>query len=102
MQGQADTLRENNLTTTLSAIVTQVLPGGNLVVEGAKSVLVNSESQTVKIRGIVRRADITTNNLVRSDRIANLELQVNGRGVVADSIKRPNLLYRILLGVLPF
>jgi hypothetical protein len=39
---------------------------------------------------------------VRSDRLANLEIHVNGKGVVGDAIRRPHFLYRLLLGLLPF
>ena len=53
-------------------------------------------------RGIVRPVDLTTANVVPSDRIAEMEIQVNGKGVVADSVRRPFILYRLILGLLPF
>jgi flagellar L-ring protein precursor FlgH len=90
------------LSTVLTARVTNVLANGNLVIEGAKAVTVNSETQRVIVRGIVRPFDLTTNNAVRSDQIAMLEVSVAGRGVIGDAVRRPNILYRILLGVLPF
>jgi len=102
LQGQGSTSRENNTVTTLSARVTHVLPNGAMIITGEKSVTINSEVQTVRVRGLIRREDISAANTVVSDRIAELEMTVNGRGVVADSIKRPFILYRILLGLLPF
>jgi len=102
LQGQGETSRENNLTATLSARVTHVLPSGNLVVEGIKNVTVNSEIQLVSVRGIVRVADISASNLVRSERLSDLEIRINGQGVVGDAIKRPFILYRLLMGFLPF
>jgi flagellar L-ring protein precursor FlgH len=102
LDGQGRTTRETALTTTLSAVVTGVLPNGTLVIEGAKTVQVNSEQQLVQVRGLVRPYDLTPGNLVRSDRIANLEIRINGKGVVTDSVRRPFFLYRILLGLLPF
>lgn len=102
LQGQGETSRESALTTTLSARVIQVLPNGYLVVEGVKDISVNSERQWVSVRGVVRPTDLNTDNSVASDRIANLEIRVNGKGVVADAVKRPFILYRILLGLLPF
>lgn len=102
LDGQGRTTRETVLTTTLSAVVTGVLPNGALVIEGAKTVQVNSEQQLVQVRGLVRPYDLTPGNVVRSDRIANLEVRINGKGVVADSVRRPFFLYRILLGLLPF
>ena len=54
LQSQGKTSRDSALTTTLTAQVTQVLPNGNLVIQGQKEINVNSEHQTVTIRGIVR------------------------------------------------
>ena len=102
LEGQGTTTRETLLRTTLTARVTHVLPNGNLVVEGVKSVRVNSEMQTVSVRGVVRPVDVSPGNAVYSDQLSMLEVAVNGRGVVADAIRRPNFLYRLLLGILPF
>lgn len=102
LKSQGSTGRESTLTTTLTARVSKVLPNGTLVIEAEKDIAVNSERQQVKIRGVIRRFDISTANTVRSDRIANLEVTVNGKGVVGDAIRRPNIVYRILNGILPF
>jgi flagellar L-ring protein precursor FlgH len=102
LQGQGETSRETVLTTTLSARVTHVLPNGYVVLEGFKDVMINSERQVVTVRGVARWNDIGPANQVRSDRLANLEVRVQGKGVVEDAIRRPNFLYRLLLGILPF
>jgi flagellar L-ring protein precursor FlgH len=102
LNGTGTTSRQTTLSTTLTARITDVLPNGNLVVEGTKSVLVNSENQVVTVRGVVRPTDLSNSNVVQSDNIAEMELKINGKGVVNDSIHRPNFLYRLLLGVLPF
>jgi flagellar L-ring protein precursor FlgH len=102
LDGQGETVRETLLTTALTARVTNVLPNGNLVIEGSKAVTVNSETQKVIVRGIVRPFDLSTENAVRTDQIAMLEVSVAGRGVIGDAVRRPNFLYRLLLGVLPF
>ena len=102
IQGQGTTSRTSTLSTTLTATVIDVLPNGNLVVQGQKEILVNSERQVVTVRGIVRPTDLSPTNEVLSDRLAQLEVLVNGRGVVGDSIKRPFFLYRLLLGLIPF
>jgi flagellar L-ring protein precursor FlgH len=102
LQGQGETSRETVLTTTLSARVTHVLPNGYVVLEGFKDVMINSERQVVTVRGIARWNDIGPGNQVRSDRLGNLEVRVQGKGVVEDAIRRPNFLYRLLLGILPF
>jgi flagellar L-ring protein precursor FlgH len=102
LDGGGETSRETLLRTTLSARVTHVLPNGDLVVHGVKTVRVNSEAQTVEVRGIVRPYDISPANTVISDQLSFLEVSVDGKGVVNDAVRRPNFLYRLLLGVLPF
>jgi flagellar L-ring protein FlgH len=102
LQGQGATTRQTTLTTTLSARVTNVLPNGYLVVEGHKDTMINSERQIVAVRGVIRPSDLGPGNTIPSDRLAQLELRINGKGVVGDAIRRPNILYRILLGILPF
>ena len=102
LDGEGTTSRQTNFTTTLAARVTHVLPNGNLVVEGAKDIQVNSERQTVLVRGVIRPADLDTTNTVRSDHMAQVEVRINGKGVVNDVARRPNIVYRILMGILPF
>lgn len=86
----------------MSARVTHVLPNGYLVLEGTKNVVVNSEHQVVTVRGVIRPADLTTGNVITSNQLAQMEIKIDGKGVVNDAIRRPNILYRILLGLLPF
>jgi flagellar L-ring protein precursor FlgH len=102
LQGQGTTSRGSTLTTTVTAEVTDVLPNGNLVIQGQKEISVNSEKQVITVRGIIRPDDLSPANSIPSDRIARMEVRVNGRGVVNDAVKRPFILYRILLGLLPF
>ncbi|HYP09268.1 MAG TPA: flagellar basal body L-ring protein FlgH [Bryobacteraceae bacterium] len=102
LDGQGETVRETVLSTVLAARVTNVLPNGNLVIEGEKAVTVNAETQRVLVRGIVRPVDLSTGNAVRSDQIAMMEVSVAGRGVIGDAVRRPHFLYRLLLGLLPF
>jgi flagellar L-ring protein precursor FlgH len=102
LQGTGETSRGAVLTANLTARVTNVLPNGYLVIEGTKRVQVSSENQVVTVRGVIRPVDLDPTNTVPSNRIAQMEIQVNGKGVIGDSIHRPNILYRILLGILPF
>jgi flagellar L-ring protein FlgH len=102
LQGTGETSRGAVLTANLSARVTHVLPNGYLVIEGTKRVQVSSENQVVTVRGVIRPVDLDPTNSIASNRIAQMEIQVNGKGVIGDSIHRPNILYRILLGILPF
>jgi flagellar L-ring protein precursor FlgH len=102
LSGQGTTSRVTTLSTTLTARVVHVLPNGALVVEGSKDVQINAERQTITVRGVVRPSDIDAGNSVQSNRLGQMEVRVNGKGVVGDAIKRPFVLYRILLGLLPF
>ena len=102
LNGQGTTSRTTTLTTTLTARVVHVLPNGGLVVEASKDMQINSEHQTITVRGVVRPADIDTTNSVASNRLGQLEIHINGKGVVGDAIRRPFILYRLLLGLLPF
>jgi len=102
LNGNGSVSRTSALSTTLSARVTHVLPNGYLVLEGSKSVEVNSERQQVTVRGIIRPMDLSSGNVVTSDQLAQLEIKVDGKGVVNDATHRPNILYRLLLGILPF
>lgn len=102
LDGQGSTSRQTTLSTTVTARVLKVLPNGNLIVEASKLVAVNSDTQTVSLRGIIRPIDIGPDNSISSNRLAYLEVRINGRGVITDAIHRPNLVYRLLLGILPF
>lgn len=102
LNGQGATTRTTTLNTTLSARVVQVLPNGYLVVEASKEVDVNSERQLVTVRGVVRPVDLSTANTISSNQIADMELKINGKGVVGDAVRRPFVLWRLLMGILPF
>jgi flagellar L-ring protein FlgH len=102
LQGTGETSRGAVLTANMSARVTHVLPNGYLVIEGTKRVQVSSENQVVTVRGVIRPVDLVPTNTIPSNLIAQMEIQVNGKGVINDSVHRPNFLYRLLLGILPF
>ena len=102
LSGDGTTSRDLVLNTTLTARVVAVLPNGSMLVESFKDISINSERQTIAVRGVVRPADIGPGNTVLSNRVAQLEVRVNGKGVIGDAIRRPFFLYRLLLGLLPF
>jgi flagellar L-ring protein precursor FlgH len=102
LAGAGTTSRNLSLSTTLSARVIGVQANGNLVIEGNRDIGVNADKQTILVRGVVRPADLTSTNTVYSVQVADLTVKVTGKGVVGDAIRRPNFLYRLLLGLLPF
>jgi len=102
LKGQGATSRQTTVSTTVSTRVVRVLPNGDLIVEGSKLISINSEYQTVSLRGVIRTVDLGPANSVNSNQVEDLEVRINGRGVVNDAIRRPNFLYRLFLGILPF
>ena len=102
LKGSGTTSRNMVISTTMTARVSAVLPNGVMLVEASKDVEINTERQTITVRGIVRPADVSSANTVTSNLLGQLEVRVNGKGVVNDAIRRPNFLYRFLLGLLPF
>jgi len=102
LDGSGSTSRGSTISATLSARVTNVLPNGYLVLQGTKDVLVNSEHQLVTVRGVIRPADLSAWNIITSNQIAQMEIRIDGKGVVNDAIRRPFILWRLLLGILPF
>jgi flagellar L-ring protein precursor FlgH len=83
-QGSGSTTRQGQLTATITAIVKEVLPNGNLVIQGTRAVAVNHEEQYITITGIVRPLDVNRDNVVRSSQVADASIAIGGVGVVAD------------------
>jgi flagellar L-ring protein precursor FlgH len=99
--GKGATSREDTLTGTISAIVTEVFPNGDLRIEGRREVTVNGERQLMTLSGVVRRVDVDTKNTVASTAIADAKISYTGLGVV-DDVQRPGWLVRILDWIYPF
>lgn len=94
LKGTGETSDGSNLTTTLAARVIGLLPNGFLVVEAERKYLINSQHETMILRGILRPGDVGPNNIASSTALANLEIEMKGKGVVTDAIHRPNPVIR--------
>ena len=99
--GNGSTARSGDLTAYMSARIIQVLPNGNLVIEGNREVRVNNENQIITLTGIVRPRDISSANIVQSTYLADARISYSGTGVLNDQ-QRPGWLARILDKVWPF
>lgn len=99
--GTGDTTRQGTLTATITAKVVEVLPNNNLVLESRKEVLVNNEKEIIVLRGIVRPDDISTNNTVLSQYVADAQIYMIGDGAIADK-QSQGWLVRFLDGIWPF
>ena len=83
-QGNGDINRSEQIQLSVPAIVTQVLPNGNLVIKGSQEVRVNFELRELTIAGIVRPYDISRDNTVAYDRIAEARISYGGRGRITE------------------
>jgi flagellar L-ring protein precursor FlgH len=86
--GGGRTQRASRLLTTVTVIVQEVLPGGQLRIAGTQSVTVNEELQRVTLQGLVRPVDITDGNLVQSTRIADARITYIGEGDLTERQRR--------------
>ena len=78
--GKANTTIQRNFTDKLSVLVIGVMPNGNLVIEGSRHRVIAREHRALRVRGIVRPADIGPFNTVQSQFVANLHVSYEGRG----------------------
>ncbi|MFN8057696.1 MAG: flagellar basal body L-ring protein FlgH [Vicinamibacterales bacterium] len=94
-KGGGTTTRSGDLTTTMPARVVEVLPNGDLVLEGIREIDINGDRQIIVLTGTVRPTDVTRANAVLSSQIAQLRIRYYGRGLIKDNLK-PGWLIRAL------
>jgi flagellar L-ring protein FlgH len=102
LTGKSQAATTSTLQTSLAGTVVAVLPSGVLVVEAERQITMNNERQTILLRGLVRPGDISPLGTISSNLIANLELEVKGKGVLSDGTRPPNFLVRMLLRLVGF
>ncbi|MBS1092107.1 flagellar basal body L-ring protein FlgH [Gluconobacter sp. Dm-74] len=93
--------RNETVTLRLAGTITQVLPNGNFVVMGKQEVRVNSELRELGVSGIVRPQDITADNTVTHDRMAEARISYGGRGTLTQ-LQTPRYGQQFMDTVLPF
>ncbi|WP_242469343.1 flagellar basal body L-ring protein FlgH [Rhabdochromatium marinum] len=84
-EGEGDSEQSNSLSGQITVTVAEVLPNGNLVVQGEKWLGLNQGKEYVRLRGIVRPIDISANNTVLSTQVGDVQIYYGGTGAVADS-----------------
>ncbi len=99
--GTGSIQRNEAVTVSLAGEITQVLPNGNLVVVARQEMRVNSELRVLKVQGIIRPQDISSDNTVQSDRMAEARISYGGRGTLT-YVQTPRYGQQILDAILPF
>ena len=94
-QGSGGTTRTTELTAMLTARVAEVLPNGDLAVEGIREVQINGDRTVVVLTGVVRPADIQPGNVVLSPQVGQLRIRSLSQGLIKDSLE-PGWLIRVL------
>lgn len=102
LNGKGQSALSTTLSVTIAGRVVEALPNGVLVVEAVRDLTVGNDRQTIVLRGLVRPGDISSDDSVLSSSISNMEAEIKGKGVVADSIHQPNVVVRALLKIFGF
>jgi flagellar L-ring protein precursor FlgH len=102
LKGSGATDSSTTFQTSMTAQVVAVLPSGNLVVEAKRNIFLNNQHEDLTVRGVVRPNDIGPGNTIASAALSNLEIEMKGKGIIADSTRPPNRLTRAILWLIGF
>jgi len=101
VDGAGSVNRSEQVTMRIAAIVTQVLPNGNLVLEGRQEMRVNYEMRNLQVAGIIRPQDISSTNTIQYDQIAEARISYGGRGQITD-VQQPRYGEQVFDILFPF
>jgi flagellar L-ring protein precursor FlgH len=100
-RNQGSTTRQSSLTTSISCFVTEVLPNGNLTIQGERTVTINREDSKMQVVGTIRARDVEPNNTIASTKVANAQIKLTGKGALWNNQRR-GLVSRFLDWFSPF
>ncbi|GAB6281161.1 MAG: flagellar basal body L-ring protein FlgH [Thermovirga sp.] len=94
MTGEGTRDKSHSFNATITCIVTEILPGGNIKLEGQKEIRIQKENMSMKLSGTARPQDVGPGNILESDRLANVSVEVLGIGSISD-VQQPGFLTRL-------
>lgn len=97
-KGDGKSSRSYSTKAEITCMVTEVLPNGNLVIEGTRDLQTHGETLRMRIRGAIRPQDVDGNNNIDSSRVANVDLSIDGKGTLT-KIQKPGFLTQILQAI---
>ena len=100
-KGQGNIGRSEKIQLSVAAIVMEVLPNGNLVISGSQEIRVNFELRELTVSGIVRPRDVSRDNTITYDKVAEARISYGGRGRLSE-VQQPALIHQILDLIKPF
>lgn len=83
-QGEGRVSTQGTFSTRLTATVVDILPNGNLVIEGTREISIAEDSATLGLKGVIQPTDLTADNTVQSNQIAEMEITYESEGIIAD------------------
>ncbi len=98
MTGDGSTERTHSAKGQITCLVTDILPNGNLIIEGTRDIATHEETLQLRVIGVVRPQDVDSYNKIRSDLVANAEIDIRGRGTIS-RLQKPGILTQILQAV---
>lgn len=100
-KGQGNIGRSEKIQLSIAAVVSELLPNGNLLISGSQEIRVNYELRELKVSGIVRPRDVSRDNTITYDKVAEARISYGGRGRLSE-VQQPSLMHQIVDLVRPF
>ncbi len=99
--GTGNLSRNETISVQMAAVVTQILPNGNMVIAGRQEIRINTELRELTVTGVIRPEDIDTLNTITSEKIAEARIYYGGRGILSD-VQEPRYGQQLFDIIFPF